>query len=113
MSKKTNSHDNKVKSWREILSRQKASGQSVSQFCLEQKINFHTFCYWRNKFAKSQGRFLIIAKPELRPSFAKIHLPNGVTIELGSSLESVETQGFIKSLCGVGQQPKDGCRAKS
>ena len=113
----------KVEGWRERVLAQGRSGQTIREFCGEHQINIHTFCYWKSKFCKHgreglnissvPSRFIPISRTnDLFSSFPRIHLPNGVRIELGESLGSVCVSELILSLCGVGHPPKGGDRAK-
>lgn len=109
----------KVQIWQERITVQAQSGQSIRIFCEENRISHHTFQYWKRKFCDlkhkySSGQFIALAnKTHSIFSSPRIHLPNGVKIELGGSLESVVVNQFLQKLCGVGHPPKDGHSAKS
>ena len=108
----------KAEIWRERIESQVSSQQTVRAFCLEREISPQTFHYWKKKFCDLRrkglaGRFVKITKgAQVAGTTPRIHLPNGVKIELGESLESVGVSEFIRSLCGVGHPPKDGHHAK-
>jgi hypothetical protein len=97
----------KVQIWQEWIEAQVKSGQSIRAFCEEQHINCHTFHYWKGKFKDWKcrsltNRFISIGREaSLASILPRIHLPNGVRIELGASLESVSVGQFILKLCGV------------
>ena len=40
--------------WREIIDRQKQSGKNQSQFCRDESITDHKFCYWKGVLTKRQ-----------------------------------------------------------
>jgi hypothetical protein len=40
--------------WREIVDKQKQSGKSQTQFCQDEGLIDHQFCYWKNILAKRQ-----------------------------------------------------------
>lgn len=109
----------KVHIWRERIEEQGVSGKTVRAFCEGHQISPHTFHYWKKKLRdivreKPVGRFIAVtSKPRSVFITPRIHLPNGVRIELGEGLESGVVSQFIRSLCGVGHPPKDGYRAKS
>lgn len=93
----------KAQIWRERIEEQVRSGKSVRVFCEERQLKSHTFFYWRKKFRDVPGRFIPVSKALPWASTSpRIHLPNGVRIELGASLESVTVDRFLRVLCGVG-----------
>lgn len=104
----------KMEIWRERIAIQAKGKQSVRLFCLEQQITPQAFYYWKDKIsgikhAPRQRRFIHIANAEHPRGVApRIHLPNGVKIELGESLESEHVIRLIRSLCGVGQDSRGG-----
>lgn len=117
---------NKVEVWREKIVAQGLSGQTVRVFCKERGITPSVFYSWKKKIAdlkhgrRGIGRFVAItgknqALSGLTPvGLTRIHLPNGVKIELGGSLEFAIVGDFILRLCGVGHSilPKEECHAK-
>lgn len=114
----------KARIWQEQVEAQVRSGKTVRAFCEEHQLKRHTFFYWRKKFQALSNKGLEIGRLPSRfipitgalPWAGKspcIHLPNGVKIDLGASLESGAVSQFIRSLCGVVYPPKDGHSAKS
>lgn len=109
--------------WRELIAEQGRSGRSIRTFCQEKQINANTFQYWKRKFknlrpASLANKFVSLSselsslkamRNHSSAESSRIHLPNGVRIELGAGLESEAVSGLIRSLCGVGME---GC-AKS
>lgn len=118
----------KVRIWGERIEAQIHSGKSVREFCEEHQLKGPTFFYWREKFRKKPtrlredptpspmvgtSRFVALAqKTEGSSKTPLIHLPNGVSIDLGGGLESGVVGQFIRDLCGVGHSPKEGHSAK-
>lgn len=116
----------KAQIWRERIGEQVRSGKSVRAFCEERLIGLHIFHYWKRKFCRLRppraplrgrertiGRFIAVTgRSHLAGAFSRIHLPNGVRIELGAGLESGAVTRFLLGLCGVGHPPEDGHRAK-
>ena len=113
----------KLQIWRERVEAQGRSGKTVRVFCGERRLKQHAFFYWRKKIRDLPGRFIPVARalPWAEKS-PRIHLPNGVQIELGAGLESGAVHQFLRGLCGVGypmlggddsSAPRRGYRAKS
>lgn len=108
----------KAQVWRLLLAEQVQSGKSIHAFCVDHQIQKYTFYYWKKKYrdlpdkslvmARVPGRFIPIpGKFPISSKSPRIHLPNGVQIELGAGLESGVVDQFLRSLCGVGHPPKD------
>ena len=118
MSEISISHETKTKRWSLMIAEQARSGKSISAFCKERGVNHHTFRYWREKLLRDEpshlsGRFIAIAKSaSFAARAAKIILPNGVQIDLGSDLESTPVAQIILKLCGVTHFSTDGHHAK-
>jgi len=102
----------KAQIWQERIEEQIQSGLSIRAFCEARLISAHTFHYWKRRRERPGGRFMAITNFD-STSAPRIHLPNGVRIELGAGLESGAVSQFIRGLCGVGHPPKDGHGAKS
>ena len=111
----------KVEAWRGRIAEQIRSGQSICAFCEDRQLRKHTFYYWKKKFrdmpdkglVMASGRFIPISKIHAPSGFPRIHLPNGVRIELGAGLECAAVDQFLRGLCGVGYPPQEGKRARS
>lgn len=109
----------RAKRWHELIAEQVASSKSILVFCSEHGINHHTFRYWRAKFAdlKNTGqqnqpsRFISVLRQDFKSAAPRIVLPNGVTIDLGTGLDSNAVNQFLLNLCGVGLS--EGQHAKS
>lgn len=119
----------KVRIWGERIEAQLHSGKSVREFCEEHQIKQPTFFYWQKKFRKlpekslkvsgspspmaGASRFVALSQ-KIQGSLKSplIHLPNGVSIDLGGGLEFGAVRQFIRDLCGVGHPPKEGHNAK-
>lgn len=100
--------NSKAQGWQGLVEEQLSSGQSIRVFCEGRHLSPHTFGYWKRKFQHLQSgsltnRFISIArKVSLSGGFPRIHLPNGVDIDLGEGLESGVVSQFLQNLCGVG-----------
>ena len=114
MSEMISTQTSQVDDWRRLIVKQAGSAQTISDFCRDHQINFHSFKYWRarlgytkqhkvpNMTAKNLGkRFVAISHNGHQPP-PRIVLPNGVTIDLGCSLDSISARQFLLTLCGVG-----------
>jgi hypothetical protein len=99
----------KVKQWTQRFERFGKSGQSVTQFCEAEGISTPSFYHWRQKLGRtangrkgvSQSTRRRASRPAAfkpvdvvlpgRPFGMTIHLPDGIVIELGNDLATVET----------------------
>ena len=100
----------KVQQWRERLERFARSGQTVAQFCQDERVSQPSFYQWKKKLAdqarpssshskssRSAFRAVEVTSPSL--SATTIRLANGVEIELGGDLRVVQT--VVKQLLEV------------
>jgi transposase-like protein len=100
----------KQQHWLAILSQQKNSGLTITQFCSEHKINISTFYAWRKKIANHSADKLPAAKmPKLVPlmihdaSFItelslSITTPNGYQLNFNERLSPANLAAFLKVL---------------
>lgn len=92
----------KALGWAELIKAQVQSGQSIRAFCEARQIKKCTFYYWKQKLRRSTQRFIPISRAiPVATKTPRIHLPNGVQIELGAGLESGVVSQFLRGLCGV------------
>lgn len=102
--------------WREWVRAQAASGQTIRAFCATQAVSERSFSYWKGRFSSEAKAVVTVAGEKSLSRFAeifsrmpnrsplcgpRIHLLNGVVIELGDPLNSEGTQSLIQKLCGV------------
>lgn len=75
--------------WQELIRMHKASGSSVSEFCVDHKLSTKTFYNWRKRLSVNQsiGGFMRVSVPngELMPSVVeskviRIKTPNGYSV---------------------------------
>ena len=98
----------KERKWQIILAHQKRSNKAIKEYCSEQGINYHTYYYWRKKLRESENKkssFLPVLLNEnatTHVSHTKVHLPNGVYLEIGDDIENKHVVAMVKTLCGVG-----------
>ena len=76
---------------RELIKRFKASGQSQTEFCRENKVNLGTFCHWlhdsprKARPGKNPTQRVKFAEVQVAPGLAapiEIRLPSGISIRL-------------------------------
>ena len=95
----------KVQIWREQVEAQGRSGKTVREFCEEHQLKQHAFFYWKKKFGdlrRAHSRFVAVTRRVHRAAvLPRIHLPNGVRIELGEGLEAACVSRLILKICGV------------
>lgn len=81
----------KEKYWQEIIERQKVSGKNQSQFCKDEGLTDHKFCYWKGVLAKRQ-KIKNQAKPLSQDNaalpFVTLKVPDGV--DFNSKRDSTE-----------------------
>lgn len=70
--------------WRGVISRQKASGQSIAAFCREEEIPPASFFSWRRRLARTAASTpQFVAVPIAPPSADfEVRLPGGVSISV-------------------------------
>ena len=89
----------KVQQWTERLERFAQSGQTVVQFCQDERVSQPSFYQWKKRLAdqasptiskssRSAFRAVEVTSPSL--SATTIRLANGIEIELGGDLRVVQ-----------------------
>ena len=90
----------RAEQWRERITRQAASGKSVTAFCQEQGIATPTFYWWRNRLARQESG--ATSRPDAALSFLdlgplpaatqgngslsiRLELPGGITLTIARS----------------------------
>ncbi|WP_305369638.1 IS66 family insertion sequence element accessory protein TnpA [Photobacterium leiognathi] len=88
--------------WINIISNQQESGLSVPQFCKQHDINYATFHYWLKKLKQTDEKQIIhqVIMNDSLPldSMVVVHLPNGLKVELPTSLSLAQIQTWLKAL---------------
>jgi transposase-like protein len=83
--------------WREVVSRQAASGLTVAAFCREASISAPTFYFWRRRLQDASaspaaergvpaGFVPVRVAAAASPTALRIYLPRGVCLELPQGL---------------------------
>ena len=98
--------EEKVKHWRGVIAKHFASGLSAAAFCREHDLNIHQFRWWQRRFKKenSQGKgagFLqLVPFSKTQHAGIRIHLNNGVFIEVEQGFDPLTLRGVIEAICG-------------
>ncbi|WP_305408549.1 IS66 family insertion sequence element accessory protein TnpA [Photobacterium leiognathi] len=94
--------EEKHQHWINIISNQQESGLSVPQFCKLHDINYATFHYWLKKLKQTDEEQIIhqVIMNDSLPldSVVVVHLPNGLKVELPTSLSLTQIQTWLKAL---------------
>ena len=100
----------KVQQWTERLERFAQAGQTVVQFCQDERVSQPSFYQWKKKLAdqasptpanskSSPSAFRAVEVTSPSQSATTIRLANGIEIELGGDLRVV--QAVVKQLLEV------------
>ena len=98
--------EERITHWRGVIAKHAASGLSAAAFCREHDINIHQFRWWQRRFKKenSQGKesgFLqLVPFSKSQHSGIRIHLNNGVFIEVEQGFDPMTLRGVIEAICG-------------
>ncbi|WP_305816435.1 IS66 family insertion sequence element accessory protein TnpA [Photobacterium leiognathi] len=88
--------------WINIISNQQESGLSVPRFCKQHDINYATFHYWLKKLKQTDEEQIVhqVIMNDSLPldSVVVVHLPNGLKVELPTSLSLAQIQTWLKAL---------------
>ncbi|GAD32621.1 IS66 family insertion sequence element accessory protein TnpA [Photobacterium leiognathi] len=94
--------EEKHQHWINIISNQQESGLSVPQFCKQHDINYATFHYWLKKLKQTDEEQIVhqVIMNDSSPldSVVVVHLPNGLKVELPTSLSLAQIQTWLKAL---------------
>ena len=94
----------KWRQWTERLERFAKSGQTVSEFCHAEGVSTPSFYQWRQRLASvcrqqkkpqnRRGKSAVFKRLQVSPldvsSGVSIRLPDGIVVELGSDLQTIE-----------------------
>lgn len=86
--------------WIEIVSKQKVSGQNISQWCRENDVNMHNFRYWTSRISTLNQQIQTIQAPRWTALTPKVSATSSITslkLLLGSISIEVE-KGFDPEL---------------
>jgi len=93
--------------WRAVVAEQVESGLSASAFCRERRIKISLFYRWRRRLRSAEDKsrssgFLELARDTapLTGSGIRIHLGNGLSIELERVFDPLSLRAAIEALNG-------------
>lgn len=88
--------------WQDLVEAQSQSGQDVTTFCRDRRINRQRFYLWRQRFQKpttGTGAFLeLFPAPKNAESGVHLHLDQGLSIELDRGFDPVTLQQVLATL---------------
>lgn len=89
------------KRWKEILAKQKASGNTIAQYCKDNDVNIHQFHYYKRQFRKNhtlpmKSDFVEVITPE-------IIMDNEISLSLNGITVKVDQTNLLKLLETVKQ----------
>ena len=99
------SKEGRINHWRTIIEKQAVSGKSAAAFCRDHKIIIHQFYWWRGRFRKekSQGKgsgfVQLVPVSKSQHSGVRIHLKNGMTIEVEQGFDPPTLRSVIDAIC--------------
>jgi hypothetical protein len=103
--------EERITHWRGLIAKHLASGLSAAAFCREQDLNIHQFRWWQrrlkeeNSQAKGAGFLQLVPFSKSQHSGIRIHLNNGVFIEVEQGFDPLTLRGVIEAICG-GERPQ-------
>ena len=97
--------EEKITQWRGLIAKHLASGLSAAAFCREHSLNIHQFRWWQRRFkeensqSKGAGFRQLVPFSKSRHSGIRIHLNNGVFIEVEQGFDPLTLRGVIEAIC--------------
>ena len=98
--------EERITYWRTVIKKHATRGLSAAAFCREQDINIHQFRWWQRRFrkdnsqSKESGFFQLVPFSKSQLSGIRIHLNNGVFIEVEQGFNPHTLRGVIDAICG-------------
>ena len=98
--------EERITHWRTVIKKHATSGLSAAAFCREQDISIHQFRWWKRRFrkddsqSKESGFFQLVPFSKSQHSGIRIHLNNGVFIEVEQGFNPHTLRGVIDAICG-------------
>ncbi len=88
----------RVALWQERLRRWKISGKSGPKWAKEQRIPYHTFCYWRTKLADQTSKSFI-ELVDASGTHQELQLEwQGITVRLSKDFNERALKRFLQVL---------------
>ena len=98
--------EERITHWRGLIANHTASSLSAAAFCREHSLNIHQFRWWQRRFrkdnsqSKESGFFQLVPFSKSQLSGIRIHLNNGVFIEVEQGFNPHTLRGVIEAICG-------------
>ena len=99
--------DERTAHWRGLVDEQAESGLSAAAFCRDHHLKLPQFYRWRSRLRSVEGNsasngFLELASRTVQPSGSgiRIHLGNGLSIELERLFDPLTLRTAIEALYG-------------
>jgi len=99
--------DERTSHWRGVVDEQAVSGLSAAAFCRDHHLKLPQFYRWRSRLRSAEGGSASNGFLELAPSTVqqsgsgiRIHLGNGLSIELERVFDPLTLRTAIEALCG-------------
>ena len=91
---------NKSHDWERTLQKQKQSGLSVSRWCKENQVPYHTFIYWKRRFVRvtplERKSFVELSE---NPSKSGIQLEcDGIRVNVEKGFDSLTLARCLQAL---------------
>ena len=83
----------KAAQWQRIIRRQRESGQSIAEFCRQERISLGSFHWWKRRFQQGGDRPPAAGFVELVAD-GDPPAPSGVELRLGGGVEIHLSRGF-------------------
>lgn len=91
----------RVALWQERLRQWKISGKSGPKWAQEQRIPYHTFCYWRTKLADQTSKSFI-ELVDASETHQELQLEwQGITVRLSKDFNERALKRFLQVLQGL------------
>ena len=104
--------EEKITQWRGLIAKHLASGLSAAAFCREHSLNIHQFRWWQRRFKKENdsqdkraGFLQLVPFSKSQHSGIRIHLRNGVFIEVEQGFDPLTLRGVIEAICSGESAP--------
>jgi transposase-like protein len=80
--------DQKREYWRNLISKQESSGQTIRAFCEEQGVGDHCFYYWRKRLQKSEPVQFALLKTVANAAPLELILTNGEQLRIWNGVDA-------------------------
>lgn len=91
--------------WRALVEKHAKSSMIAAAFCKEQKINPQRFYSWRKRFdgdSQNTGFIRLVPTSKTTSSGVRIHLNNGIAVEVDKGFDPITLREAIDALSNRG-----------